>query len=106
MDMIGLHPGLQIRVALLRERIGDLKARLDRESGIEKIDDRIEIEHLERRYRLFRERLQELELEGDGFRAAFKSGVAQVAYDLASSLGDFVKRLDSNYRASFVRKSL
>jgi hypothetical protein len=106
MDTAGLHPGAEFRVGLLRERITDLKIRLKRESGLESIDDRIEIEHLERRYRALRERLDALNLEGGGFRATFKSALLQVAFDVGSSVGEFVKRLDANYRARLLRKAV
>jgi len=104
MVMAGSHAGLEIRIELLRERIVQLRERLNRENDLERIDNCIEIKILEERYRAFRRRLEALDREGDGFRTAIKSSMAQIAYDLADSFGAFVRRLDSDYRASLVQK--
>ncbi len=101
METAGLHPGVEMRLKLLRTRIAELRREMMKVSDfdVERIDDRIEIEALERRYNALEERLRVLNLEGAGFRSAVKSGMAQVAYDLTSSLEGLVKWIDSTYRA-------
>jgi uncharacterized protein YlxW (UPF0749 family) len=101
----GMHPGLQLRAEMLAARIDRLKQRLRKETGRERIDDAIEIEALERRYKALQERLRDLDRQGGGLRVAIKSAMAQVAYDFTMSTDAFIRRLDSAYRSSLRSKA-
>jgi hypothetical protein len=98
MPRTGRHPGLEMRADLLATRIVDLRRKMKRDIGVARIDDRMEIEQLERRRRALEQRLTQLDREGDTYFAGFKSAMAQVAFDTAWSLDAFMRRLDANYR--------
>jgi hypothetical protein len=98
MPRTGLHPGLEIRADLLSARITDLRRKMKRDTGIAQVDDRIEIEQLERRRKTLEQRMAQLDREGDTYFAGLKSAMAQVAFDTACSVDAFMRRLDANYR--------
>lgn len=101
----GLHPGLEMRADLLAERIVDLRRQVKQETGRKRIEDRMELEELERRRKALEERLSALNLEGDTILADLKSAMAQVSFDTACSFDGFFKRLDANYRAANASKT-
>jgi hypothetical protein len=98
MPRTGLHPGLELRADLLSTRILDLRRKMKRDTGVTRIDERIEIDQLERRRKALEQRLALLDREGDTYLAGLKSAMAQVSFDAASSFDAFMRRLDANYR--------
>ncbi len=100
MPRTGLHPGLELRADLLAARILDLRNKMKNDSGVARIDDRCEIEQLERRRRALEQRLVQLDHEGGGLLARLKSALTQVSFDTAASFDAFMRRLDANFRAA------
>jgi len=90
-----LHPGLELRLRILTERIARLRAKIDRARGLEKIELLGEIDELKRRCSILERRLQTLNLKRPGFRRKIEATVARIADDFMGTLGDFMLRLDS-----------
>jgi len=78
---------------------------MKQETGRKRIEDRIELERLERRHKALEERLSALNLEGESILADLKSAMAQVSFDTACSFDGFFKRLDANYKAAQAPKA-
>jgi hypothetical protein len=92
----GLHPGLELRLQILAERISRLRSMMRDARGLEKIEMLGEVRELERRYARLERRLQVLNRERPGFRHRIRVALARAADDLAATLGDFMLRLDSH----------
>jgi predicted nuclease with TOPRIM domain len=96
---MGLHPGLEARLAALAERIAALRRRMSLAKGTEKLAEIGEVEQLERRYHALAENLRALDREGPGFRQNVKAELEKVADDLSATVEDFTMWIDSDFRA-------
>lgn len=95
MDQMPLHPGLELRLEALAERIAKLRQKASTAAGVEKIEEFGEIEELERRHKELAERLQALNREGPGFRQNMKAELEKVVDDLTGMVEDFMLRADA-----------
>ena len=89
-----LHPGLEMRLAALAERIGNLRQGATQESGLDRINDLGEIEQLERRHKLLSDELQALNAEGPGHWQNVKAEIEKRIDDVAGTVEEFIIRLD------------
>ncbi len=101
MDRIGLHPGVENRLALLEQHIWEARRKVHTsKDDLQKIDASAKVVALEKRYEAFEKRLKALNNEGTGLFARMKAGMVQVGFDVTTSFQSFVERLDSRYRAA------
>jgi len=89
-----LHPGLEMRLAALAERIVNLRQGMTQESGLDRIEDLGEIEQLERRHKLLSDELQALNAEGPGHWQNVKAEMEKRIDDVTSTVEEFIIRLD------------
>ena len=89
-----LHPGLEMRLAALAERIVNLRLRATQEGELDRIKDLGEIEQLERRHKLLSDELQALNAEGPGHWQNVKAEIEKRIDDVAGTVEEFIIRLD------------
>jgi predicted nucleic acid-binding Zn-ribbon protein len=94
----GLHPGLELRLEALAERIGVLRRAMAKATGVERLADLGEIDELDRRFRRLADRLRALNREGPGFRSDVKAEVEKITDDLSGTVEDFLMWIDAGYR--------
>jgi predicted nucleic acid-binding Zn-ribbon protein len=97
MEETGSHSVLQARLAYLTARIAELKAKMSRTEGYEKITEFGEIGLLEQRHKRLEDQLRALDREGAGFRQNVKAEVENLADDLAVAVEEMVMRIDSGF---------
>jgi predicted nucleic acid-binding Zn-ribbon protein len=90
--------GLELQLESLAARIAALRQKMSAAGGIERIEDRGEIEDLQHRYDEIVARLRALQDEGPGFRQEAKAELEKVAADLSGNVEDFVSWVDSGGR--------
>ncbi len=94
----GSHPELEMRLTALAARIAELRLKMARAKGLEKIEAFGEIDELERRRKTLEEQVQRLTRAGPGFRQDVKIEIEKMAGDLKDTVEDFVMWLDSGSR--------
>jgi len=94
MTATGHHPGLEMRLRSLAQRIGELKRRMNRADASTRIEMMGEVLQLEERERDLAEQLRKLDGEGAGLKQSLKAEFEKIADDLAASVQDFIIRLD------------
>jgi predicted nuclease with TOPRIM domain len=97
MGQAGLHQGLELRLKGLGGRIRTLKDRMSRAEGLQKIEALGLISRLEGRYNELKDRLDELNREGPGFRHGMKNELEKLTFDLSGALENFITWADSGY---------
>lgn len=91
------HQVLELRLRALEARIEELKRKIARAKGSEKIEKFGDVAELESRHGKLADRLRQLEREGPGFRQEVKAELEAMADDLSGTVEDFMMRLDSDY---------
>jgi predicted nucleic acid-binding Zn-ribbon protein len=94
MNATGKHPGLEMRLRSLSERIGELKRKMNRADSVTRIEMMGEVLQLEQREKVLEAQLRKLDGEGPGLRQNLKAEFDKIADDLAASVQDFIIRLD------------
>jgi len=97
MQQARLHRGLELRLKVLGDRIRTLKDKMSRTEGLQKIEALGVIGRLEGRYKELKDRLDELNREGPGFRHGMKNQLEKMSFDLSGALEDFITWADSGY---------
>ena len=97
MEQTGPHQGLELRLKVLGDRIRTLKDKMSRAEGLQKIEAAGAINRLEERYKELKDRLDELNREGPGFRHGMKNELEKLSFDLSGALEDFITWADSGY---------
>jgi hypothetical protein len=90
--------GLELQLESLAARIAALRQKMSAAGGVERIEDRGEIEDLRHRYDEIVARLRALQDERPGFRQEAKAELEKVAADLSGNVEDFVSWVDSGGR--------
>lgn len=99
MEEAGLHPGMDIRLTALAERIAALRQKIQQNDNPEQLAKFGSIEELETRYKQMKVELDRLNLEGPGFLQDMKAGVDAMAIDLKGWVEDHIMWIDSGYQA-------
>ena len=100
MEEAGLHPGLDIRLTALAERIATLRQKISRNDNPEQLAKFGSIKELETRYKRLEVELDRLDLEGPGFLQDVKAGIDAMAIDLKGWVEDHIIWIDSGYEAN------
>lgn len=95
MEETSLHRELEIRLTALATRIAELRHKMSRAKGAEKIEEFGEITELEKRHATLAGRLQDLHQEGTGFRHEMKVELERLTDDLSGAVENFVLWADS-----------
>jgi hypothetical protein len=99
MGKLAYQRTLDLRIKELMRRIILLKARWERTDGVEKFRIFREIERQERRERMLRHRLVELEPQGNGVWQDIKADVRAVLDDLPDAIERWIELLDAGYES-------
>src|ERR1700739_4077990 len=94
----GSHPALEHRLALLADRIVELKKKRSPAQGHEKITEFGEIGLLEQRQKRLENQLHELNREAPGFRQDVKAEIENLADDLTIAVEEILMRIDSGFK--------
>ena len=98
MEQESLHKDLKIRLKALARHIDELSQMMNRAKGLKQLDDKDEIERLERRYDALEDELHGLDLEGPDFRKGVKSEIEAGADELTRWVAEHLAWIDSGYQ--------
>ena len=97
MKQAGLHPGLEIRLTALAERISLLRQKASQMDAPDQFEKGVDIKELENRYKTLEAELVQLNGQGPGFSQDVKAGFEAVADDLKGWVEDHIMWIDSGY---------
>jgi hypothetical protein len=100
MEEAAFHPGLELRLEALAERIAGLREDVANAAGIEKIEELGAIDELERRHHELALRLHALDRAGPGIAQDMKAELERMIDDLTGTVADFILRADATYQAA------
>lgn len=96
--MTSLHPALEIRLTSLEARIAALRQEMSKATAVEKAEELGEIERLERHHAALKDLWHQLNSEDYGFRQDLKAEIEMMADDLATTVEEYIKWINSNYQ--------
>lgn len=97
MEHARLHPGLEIRLTALAERISLLRQKAGKTDTPEYFEKFCDIEVLERRHKTLEAELAQLNGQGPGFPQDVKAGFETLADHLKGWAEDHIMWIDSGY---------
>ncbi|MGD0192795.1 MAG: hypothetical protein ABSD74_18810 [Rhizomicrobium sp.] len=89
-----LHPELEGRLISLAARIAKLRQQIGHVSKAAQIDDTGELVQLEHRYGLLKDRFDQLERDGSGFRQEAKAEIETMTSEVEVTIEDSLSRID------------
>ena len=99
MEEAGLHPGLDIRLTALAERIAALRQKISQNDNPEQLAKFGSLKEIESRYKRLGIELDRLNLEGPGFLQDLEAGIDAMDIDLKGWVEDHIIWIDSGYQA-------
>jgi len=100
LDKPSLHPGLEIRLEVLANRIAELRRKIDTAQKGDRREALVDLAELGRRHKLLDDRLCRLNREGPCIAEDIKAGMETLADDLMGWVAEHMAWIDSGYRSA------
>ena len=99
MEQAGLHTELENRLKVLATRIDEFSQMKGQAKGSKRLEDKNEIEKLERRFKALGDKLHSLDREGPDFRQGMEAEIEAGADELTRWIEEHLAWIDSGYWA-------